>query len=644
MQSLRNNIQELSMDDASLSDQTMVEPTISPPIAGPLQIQTTARPQCLSSQPPLVNLKAPMQLLGHDAHTKAMMTRIATGQATAEEKALWEQHVAMLRSKPVPSNSSQESIANTTPSPPTNQTPCGCPSNAPPVGKPTLAQQKMILNSRAAAVQQQMQVPGLPLPDYQAKLGQLEQINKQRLLLARHEAAMIVKREFSNPPPQPSGQSAVPPTNNAPDCELQLRILEQQNDQRLAQARLEQGPLSIDRSDYKEQLRLMEQQNAQRLALAQQPPLPTDRQDYKDALRLLEQQNAQRVALAQQPPLPTNHPDYKEQLALRGQQLLAHREQERAAALLNLSHGITSPPQSAPAQPPSQPTAEEREKRCSQSWEKSCKIKEKMDLSGQKLRELAARSPPYSPFDDANGNGPCPVTLDVPQRMSLLERAEKRTQARPARVEESQDQNEPLKRDPWETDAERHARLFPKATRSNAQKYAKPFMDFLTNNPTVFHAVDAIKKDLRDNSFAELSERDSWSHIRPGESYFVERNGSSLIAFTVGKKYQPGNGAAILAGHVDALTAKLKPISQVPNKAGYLQLGVAPYAGAPNNTWWDRDLSIGGRVLVQVGDKIETKLVKLDWPIARIPTLAPHFGAAANGPFNPETQMVSDKI
>ena len=59
-----------------------------------------------------------------------------------------------------------------------------------------------------------------------------------------------------------------------------------------------------------------------------------------------------------------------------------------------------------------------------------------------------------------------------------------------------------------------------------------------------------------------------------------------------------------------------------------------------NSTWWDRDLGIGGRVLVKEGDKVVTKLVKLDWPIARIPTLAPHFGAAAAGPFNKETQMV----
>ncbi|KAF1343746.1 peptidase M18, aminopeptidase I [Lizonia empirigonia] len=122
--------------------------------------------------------------------------------------------------------------------------------------------------------------------------------------------------------------------------------------------------------------------------------------------------------------------------------------------------------------------------------------------------------------------------------------------------------------------------------------------------------------------YKKLSERDAWD-LQTGGKYYVDRNGTSLIAFAIGDKFEAGNGAAILR-----------------NKAGYVQLGVAPYAGALSDTWWDRDLGIGGRVLVREHGKIVTKLVKLDWPIARIPTLAPHFGAAANGPFNRETQMV----
>lgn len=75
------------------------------------------------------------------------------------------------------------------------------------------------------------------------------------------------------------------------------------------------------------------------------------------------------------------------------------------------------------------------------------------------------------------------------------------------------------------------------------------------------------------------------------------------------------------AGHVDALTARLKPVSAKKTSAGYVQLGVAPYAGALNSTWWDRDLGIGGRVVVKdnATGKITTKLVKLGWPSKSVP-------------------------
>ena len=114
------------------------------------------------------------------------------------------------------------------------------------------------------------------------------------------------------------------------------------------------------------------------------------------------------------------------------------------------------------------------------------------------------------------------------------------------------------------------------------------------------------------------------------------------MAFVIGSSYKPGNGAAMIASHIDALTAKLKPIPKLQTQAGYVQLGVAPYAGGLNSTWFDRDLGIGGRVLVKDGEtgKIETRLVKLDWPIARIPTLAPHFGKGMMGESNKETQLV----
>ncbi|KAL6722283.1 vacuolar aminopeptidase 1 [Lecanora helva] len=179
---------------------------------------------------------------------------------------------------------------------------------------------------------------------------------------------------------------------------------------------------------------------------------------------------------------------------------------------------------------------------------------------------------------------------------------------------------------------------------SKIREHAKSFLHFITSNPTVFHAVDSVANRLKSNGFVQLFERDSWTDkLSRGGKYFFDRNGSSVIAFAVGDKYVPGNGASVIASHIDALTTRVKPISTLSTKAGYVQLGVAPYAGALNSTWWDRDLGIGGRVLVRDGKtgKIEKKLVKLGWPIARIPTLAPHFGAAADlsNP-NKETQMV----
>ncbi|KAJ9617313.1 vacuolar aminopeptidase 1 [Cladophialophora chaetospira] len=179
----------------------------------------------------------------------------------------------------------------------------------------------------------------------------------------------------------------------------------------------------------------------------------------------------------------------------------------------------------------------------------------------------------------------------------------------------------------------------PQKEKFAPEKYTQPYLEFMTNNPTVFHAVGALTSKLAKAGYTYLAERDQWK-IKPGGKYYTKRNGSAFIAFSVGKDYKPGNGFAIVAGHIDALTAKVKPIPKLSTKAGYVQLGVAPYAGGMNSTWWDRDLGIGGRVLVKTKyGRIDEQLVKLDWPIARIPTLAPHFGAAAQGPFNKETNM-----
>ncbi|KAH3950411.1 hypothetical protein HBH53_072700 [Parastagonospora nodorum] len=233
--------------------------------------------------------------------------------------------------------------------------------------------------------------------------------------------------------------------------------------------------------------------------------------------------------------------------------------------------------------------------------------------------------------------GPSYNLIDIEEDFQPLSRQHQNPPPVPPKIPEVPEQQDGLKAarpaasHPWHPG--------PTRSKDDAAKYTKPFTDWMTANPTIFHAVDAVAQQLEKEGYKKLSERDDWD-LKAGGKYYVARNGTSLIAFAVGGGYTVGNGAAIIAGHIDALTAKLKPIPKLRNKAGYVQLGVAPYAGALSDTWWDRDLGIGGRVLVKENGKIVTKLVKLGWPIAKIPTLAPHFGAAAVGPFNKETNMV----
>lgn len=181
----------------------------------------------------------------------------------------------------------------------------------------------------------------------------------------------------------------------------------------------------------------------------------------------------------------------------------------------------------------------------------------------------------------------------------------------------------------------------PHNPKSTPEQYTDKFLDFMNTSPTVFHAVRYLSKELEAAGFRYISERENWvGPLVEGTKFYTTRNGSSLSAFVIGKNWKPGNGFGFIGCHIDALATKLKPISIKSPVEGYNLLGVAPYASSLSGpTWWDRDLGIGGKVIVREGGKVTSKLAHIPYPIARIPTLAPHFGTPANGPFNPETQM-----
>ncbi|KAK4123676.1 peptidase M18, aminopeptidase I [Parathielavia appendiculata] len=172
---------------------------------------------------------------------------------------------------------------------------------------------------------------------------------------------------------------------------------------------------------------------------------------------------------------------------------------------------------------------------------------------------------------------------------------------------------------------------------------ALEFLDFVNASPTPYHAVAASASLLEAAGFTKIKERDSWASIvKPGGKYYLTRNGSSIVAFAVGALWKPGNPIGMVGAHTDSPALRVKPASK-RTANGYLQVGVETYGGGIWHSWFDRDLSVAGRVLVREGEgegNFAQKLVKVDKPILRIPTLAIHLHRQTNFDPNKEDELL----
>ncbi|KAG6855097.1 hypothetical protein C0991_006026 [Blastosporella zonata] len=177
----------------------------------------------------------------------------------------------------------------------------------------------------------------------------------------------------------------------------------------------------------------------------------------------------------------------------------------------------------------------------------------------------------------------------------------------------------------------------------NSPEAALKFLNFVNASPTPFHAVDNASLRLEKAGFLKLHEKDDWEKdIQPGGKYFFTRNQAALVAFTIPAKWKQGAGLSIVATHVDSPNLKVRPISKRTD-SGYLQIGVETYGGGIWHSWLDRDLSLAGRVVIrEQGGRFKSKLVKIDRPLLRIPTLAIHLDRDVNNSFqfNQETEFV----
>jgi aspartyl aminopeptidase len=152
---------------------------------------------------------------------------------------------------------------------------------------------------------------------------------------------------------------------------------------------------------------------------------------------------------------------------------------------------------------------------------------------------------------------------------------------------------------------------------------------FLDASPTPFHAVNEMSRLLHESGFSELSESDDWA-LAKGGKYFITRNGSSLIAFIVGSVPLKRSGIKMAGAHTDSPCLMVKPQPEI-TRQGFIQLGVEVYGGALLHPWFDRDLSMAGRVVYEdKGKTLKQTLVDFKRPIAIIPSLAIHLDRDAN--------------
>ena len=160
------------------------------------------------------------------------------------------------------------------------------------------------------------------------------------------------------------------------------------------------------------------------------------------------------------------------------------------------------------------------------------------------------------------------------------------------------------------------------------KKISQELMSFIKKSPTAFHAVDNIKKILLENGFEELLEGHAWE-IEAGKRYFVSRNNSSIIALNLGTDLS-NYSFNVAASHSDSPTFKIKENAEIEIQGKYTQLNTEGYGGMLCSTWFDRPLSIAGRVLVRECDHYFTKLINIDRDLVLIPNVAIHMNRAVN--------------
>lgn len=169
-----------------------------------------------------------------------------------------------------------------------------------------------------------------------------------------------------------------------------------------------------------------------------------------------------------------------------------------------------------------------------------------------------------------------------------------------------------------------------------SSNHVKQLFKFIENSPSCFHAIKTITEELKNEGFVEIKEKDTWQ-IEKGKKYYVTRNLSSVIAFKIPQNdFKSFN---IVASHSDSPTFKIKANAEIEVKNKYVKLNTEKYGGMICSTWFDRPLSIAGRILVKENNAVKTHLVNIDKDLVIIPNLAIHMNREVNDGYKYNAQI-----
>lgn len=162
------------------------------------------------------------------------------------------------------------------------------------------------------------------------------------------------------------------------------------------------------------------------------------------------------------------------------------------------------------------------------------------------------------------------------------------------------------------------------------ESHVHDLMKFLDASPVNFLAAEEITRRLEEAGFIRLDAADEW-RLQRGGKYFITKNGSAVMAFELSAG-RPDAGYKIISAHSDSPGFRIKPRAAMRCENGVVKLNTEVYGGPILYTWFDRSLSLAGRVMLRSADILhpEARTVRFDRPLLTIPHLAIHFNRAVN--------------